>query len=48
MTGVPLMSSSTTASLTESRFKAVVDSAMTTGFHCVTSSSLSCSGAAMT
>jgi hypothetical protein len=42
------MSSSITASLTDSRFNAVVDSAMMTGSTRGTSSSLSCSGAAIT
>ena len=48
MTGAPVKSSSITASLTDKRFSAVVDSAMMTGFHSVTSSSLSCAGAAIT
>jgi hypothetical protein len=40
--------SSITASLTESRFRVALDSAMMTGFHSVISSSRSCDGAAMT
>ena len=47
-TGAPVMSSSITASLTDSRLNAVVASATITGLNAATSSSASWSGAAIT
>ncbi len=46
--GAPVKSSSSTASLTDIGFSAVVDSAMITGLKAVTSSSFSSPGASMT